>query len=118
MNDDQTKLRWFQFSLRRLFILFTIVTVVTAWAGLNWRLERKRRELLRVPQAFYFDKYRTSIKWHLFGTRQVYFIHLMPGTFDDAYLADLRECFPEAEICISADPDEPPRRRTNPQNAN
>ena len=94
-----------------MFAFVAIVAVLAAWATWNWRLERQRRELLRVPQAFYFDKDRTSIKWLLFGTRDVYFIHLVPGTFDDAYLAKLRESFPEAEIRISSDLDVTPSRK-------
>ena len=105
MSEGPVKRRWFQVGLRRMFAWVAIVAILAAWATWNWRLEQQRWELLRVPQAFYFDKDRTSIKWLFFGTRDVYFIHLVPGTFDDAYLVKLRELFPEAEIHISPDLD-------------
>ena len=109
--SDSPKRRWFQFSLGRAFVFITIAALLMAWAAWNWRLERQRRELLRVPQAFYFDKDPTSIKRLLFGARRVYFIHLIPDTFDDAYLARLRELFPEAEIQVSSDLDVTPTRK-------
>jgi len=61
-------------------------------------------------QAYSSDIDRTSIKWLLFGERRVTFINLYPGTYDDDYLVQMRNLFPETEISSSWDPNVEPQK--------
>jgi hypothetical protein len=118
--SEGPKRRWFQFSLRRVFVLVTIIAILTAWAISNWRAERERRAFLgaagavnghpRTIQGYHCDWDRKSIKWLLFGERRVTFMNLYPGTYDDIYLMRVRSLFPEAEIVSSSDPNVEPRK--------
>jgi hypothetical protein len=114
MSDGQKPCRRLQFSLRQVFKIVTIVAILIGWAVWNWRRARERQEFLgvggaingheRIIQAYSCDWDAKSIKWLLFGERRVYFINLYPATYDDAYLVQMRNLFPEAEISSSWDP--------------
>ena len=47
-RPPKPKLRWYQFSLRRLMVFVLICGVVSAWVG--WKLEQTRRELMVVAR--------------------------------------------------------------------
>jgi hypothetical protein len=106
--------RFFRFSLRALFVTVSIAAILTAWAVSNYRWARQRRAFLsvsgrvngheRTVQSYYCEFDRPFIKWLLFGERRVTFMNLYPGSFDDAYLVQVRNLFPEAEIISSSDP--------------
>jgi hypothetical protein len=103
-----------------VFVLVTIIAILTAWATWNWRVERERREFLGAAgaanghaitiQGYECDWDRKSIKWLLFGERRVTFMNLYPDTYDDANLVRVRSLFPEAEIVSSSDPNVEPKK--------
>lgn len=111
--------RWPRFSLRALFVMLTTAAILTAWAVSNYRWAHQRREFMaaagavngheRTVQGYHTQESRTYIWWLLFRDHRVTFVHLFPGTFDDAYLVQVRELFPDAEISISSDPNAEPK---------
>jgi hypothetical protein len=49
--DAKPKRPWYQFSLRTMFVVVTLVCVVLAWVGysLNWKRETQEANLARTP---------------------------------------------------------------------
>jgi hypothetical protein len=98
------KKRWFRFSLRSLFVTFTILAI---WLGWNVHLVQQRAltEKFLVShkaQVIYGVPKRPwrplPLSWRLMGVRPVETILANWNTFDDEDRTNIKAAFPEAEI--------------------
>ncbi|MGD9722173.1 MAG: hypothetical protein AB7O59_11980 [Pirellulales bacterium] len=97
--------RWFRFRLWHLFLATALVALLAAWATRNWQRTQARLHFVanagavdghvRTMQGYSFRR-PSSVTGRLFGDIEVEEIWLYPGTYDAAYLARVRELFPEA----------------------
>jgi hypothetical protein len=99
--------RWFQFSLRTLFVAVTVAALFLGWIG--WRLNqaRQRENLL---QSLGVDGARITripaqsspFMLRKFGTTYIGEILLPSSKFSDADINRVRAIFPEAKIELFA----------------
>jgi hypothetical protein len=95
MNDPpKTKRRWYQFSLRTMFVLVVVVSIPMAWVGFQFNWIRQRRQWLRGHAHTTVDP-PTPIPASLaiFGETGVQSTWYFPGEE-----AEARRLFPEAII--------------------
>jgi hypothetical protein len=101
------KRRWFQFSLRTLFVVVTVVALFSGWIG--WRLNQARQrenllQSLRVDGARITRIPAQSSPFMLrkFGTTYIGEILLPSSRFSNADINRVRATFPEAKIELFA----------------
>jgi hypothetical protein len=95
--------RWFQFSLRTMFVVVTLVSIPLAWVGysLNWK--RQRQEALRT-HAVFVDPYSAEFTqaptglW-LFEDHGWKVLMLI----DNVREQEMRRLFPESEFVVLTD---------------
>jgi hypothetical protein len=115
MADPAPPRRRFQFRLRTLLIMVTLLAVPLSYVGWQAKIVRERRaELNRVVDGRLFgiassDETR-AIPWirRILADQQVYSI-MMPVGSDRAELDRLRSLFPEAKIAVWKQADRDPR---------
>jgi hypothetical protein len=94
--NKPSKRRWYQFSLRTMFVLVFVVSVPLAWVGYSLSWIRQRHEALDTRQVYDFsDSAATTAPgglW-LFGERGVITIFCSTENAEFA-----RRLFPEAFI--------------------
>src|SRR4051812_21088207 len=103
MNDKpQPRRRWYQFSLRTMFVVVFVVSIPLAWVGyqLNWIRERRSAlsytdQTKAIPDPFALPVPAPGWLW-LFGEQGREIIGCREHTTMTA--AELQRLFPESEI--------------------
>ena len=112
--------RWFQFGLRTMFVVVTVVAVPAAWASYNLNWIRQRHAAEAAPGLPRFVSYAAretlhrrsteTLSWglRLFGEQAVPLVNCGPAS--KMKVDDLKTLFPEAEIIEVWYPSNPPTR--------
>jgi hypothetical protein len=113
-DPPKRKRRWFQFSLRTLMIVVTLLAVLCGYVGWQAKIVRHRRELIRqvVAAGSYvgFDfalELKDSIPWlrRLLGDEPIRLFGLLGATGDKR--EEISAAFPEADVQLWLRPIEP-----------
>jgi hypothetical protein len=102
------KRRWFQFSLRTLFVVVTLFGFFLAWLARAAIVVRERQELLQPSLSYSLDapEWPRPISWRIvafiFGYRQgsYYWDGISVHDRSDEEMKRLRRAFPEARISV------------------
>ncbi len=117
MSDTAAKRRWFQFTLRRFFL---VVALVAAWLGWNAHRVHQRRQFQHdiawrsariMTPAFHARFYsgagsaaKMPLVWKLFGAEPLGSIQLPDNEFDDDDRRRIQSLFPEAVVSLERYP--------------
>lgn len=104
--SDVEKTRWFRFSLRKFFL---VVTVLALWLGWNAYQVRQRHRIEQYVATFAAKQiifYGTPVKpwksfpimWRLLGAKPVQYFDFQGLDLGEDDMEHIREWFPEAEI--------------------
>ena len=100
-DPPKRKRRWFQFSLRTLMIVVTLLAVPCAYVGWQAKIVSERRNWLANPQFVCLpnDPENCSLPWirRLFGDTECIFM-IADDAVSDADLAACRSAFPELDV--------------------
>jgi hypothetical protein len=110
--------RWFQLSLRTLFVLVAMLGCALGWVGFQWQVVRQRSKMLTwienrhvgspaittwtSPPDYMQDGQPLGIPWirRLLGDQWHLTIMLRKDKFDSEEIDLVTRTFPEAAICI------------------
>src|SRR5690349_19031409 len=97
---QKPKRRWYQFSLRTLFVLVGLVSILMAWVGYSLNWIRQRRALIETgivqPATWRIEPATAPAGLWLFGESGV--SHLWVRRTPDQSVEDISRLFPEAGI--------------------
>ena len=98
--------RRFQFRLRTLFVVVTLVAVACSYIAHEWRIVRKRRDLDQAFAGSYLPGSPDKLPWLRRVMGDVTYEEMELYGISDDDLVRVREAFPEAEVIQHSRPRE------------